>query len=59
MKMRDIRLTRADIAKAAALSPAYVNAIIMHHKPQGISQQGEQLYSVIQMCAAIFRGIKK
>ncbi|EQA1595581.1 hypothetical protein ABKU91_20235 (plasmid) [Enterobacter hormaechei] len=55
-KMNDVRITQAEIARDARLSPEYVEAIMAHYEPLGTNEAGEPLYSIVQMCAAILRG---
>lgn len=56
VKFKVVRLTNADIARDAELSPEYVKAIMAGYEPLGTSEAGEPLYSIAQMTAAIFRG---
>ncbi|WP_329502702.1 hypothetical protein [Klebsiella aerogenes] len=56
VKLKDLRLTQAEIAKDAKLSPQYVSEIMANYEPLGTSETGEPLYSIAQMTAAIFRG---
>ncbi|MEJ5073433.1 hypothetical protein WH357_14015 [Enterobacter ludwigii] len=55
-KLKDLRLTNAEIARDAKLSPEYVKAIMAAYEPLGTSEAGEPLYSLAQMTAAILRG---
>jgi hypothetical protein len=58
-KTSDLRLTQAEIAKDAELNPQYVSEIMASYEPLGISEAGEPLYSINQMCCAILRGVPK
>lgn len=58
-KLKDVRVTQAEIAKNAELSPEYVKAIMANYEPLGMSETGEPLYSINQMCCAILRGVPK
>ncbi|HEY2455548.1 MAG TPA: hypothetical protein VGI71_23615 [Scandinavium sp.] len=59
VKLKDVRVTKAEIAKNAELNPEYVAAIMANYEPMGTNEAGEPLYDINQMCCAILRGVPK
>lgn len=55
-RFNDVRLTCSEIASNADLELGYVRRIMAQHEPMGVDEQGEALYSIAQMMAAMFRG---